>query len=270
MPKLLPDRNGIAYVKSSVSNRPENWTLDLETNVPQQLDIGGHQSAAMWSRNGRRFAYSILRGGWNVYVRSAGSSEDTQLTATDHFNHVTSWSADGELLVFTEASSDTGDSDIWIVRADGSEDPQLLIATPANEDQATFSPNGRWIAYRSDRSGQHDILVAPFPSSEAPKTVSADGGTEPVWSKDGRELYYRTDDVLMAVPVSDGPELEPGRPVLVFEDHFLRTGGEQESANYDVAPDGRFLMLSPAEGDGTSLVVVLNWFEELKRLVPTE
>ena len=162
--------------------------------------------------------------------------------------------------------------DIWVVRADGSEDPQPLIATPAREDQATVSPNGRWIAYRSDRSGQHDILVEPFPSGGRPRTVSASGGTEPVWSKDSRELYYRTDDELMAVPVSAGPELQPfDRPIPLFKDRFSRRGAYAgPTSTYDVAPDGRFLMVDPAQGGGTSFVVVLHWLEELKRLVPTE
>ena len=271
-PTVLPDGDGIAYLLLDALGRASNWTLDLQTNVPQQLAIEGYQqSRARWSPDGRFVFARFEDGNWNIYLGSAESPAVTPLTDTDDYFMVPTWSANGEWVVFTAQSGATRDRDIWVVRADGSEDPQPLIATAAREEHATVSPTGQWIAYTSYRSGQPEILVEPFPpSGELPRTVSASGGTEPVWSKDGRELYYRTDDELMAVPVSAGPEFEPGRPVPLFEDHFSRRGYAGPTSTYDVARDGRFLMVDPAEGDGTSLVVVLNWFEELKRLVPTE
>ena len=265
-PTVLPDGNGIAYMVAGASGPASNWTFDLERSVPQRLEIEGQQSRAMWSPDGRRFVLSMFTGSWNIYLGSADSSNVRRLTTTNRYFIAQSWSADGELVVFQEHDIHTGDTDTWIVRADGTEDPRLFRGTAAEEAQAVVSPNGRWIAYRSDHSGQHEILVEPFPSGGQPERVSASGGTEPVWSKDSRELYYRTDDELMAVPVSTGPELQPGRPIPLFTDHFSR--GAPAGPGYDVAPDGRFLMVDPTEGDSTNLMVVLDWFEELKRLVP--
>ena len=99
--------------------------------------------------------------------------------------------------------------------------------------------------------------------------MSAKGGTEPVWSKDGRELYYRADRHMMAVPVGTGEDLEPGRPVELFADRFVRT--LIGNPNYDVSPDGRFLMIKAADNrEKSGLMVVRNWFEELKRLLPVQ
>ena len=256
-PTVLPEGNGIAYYVAAASGPGSSRTLDLERNVPQRLAIEGQQTDVRWSPNGRRFAFSIFENGrWDLRLGSADGSEARPLPATDRHSKAMSWSADGEWVVFTEAIVDTGDRDIWVVRADGSEDPHPLIATPAEETQATVSPNGRWIAYRSDDGSGPEILVESFPSGGNPRRLSASGGTEPVWSKDGRELYYRTDDYLMAVPVSTGQELQPGRPAPLFEDHFLR--GAPGYPNYDVARDGRFLMVEPAESGGTSFTVVVN------------
>ncbi len=99
--------------------------------------------------------------------------------------------------------------------------------------------------------------------------MSASVGTEPVWSGDGRELYYRTDSYVMMVAIDSGEDLEPGRPVELFEDRFART--DLRIPNYDVSPDGRFLMIEAANTQAaTSLTVVLNWHEELKRLLPVD
>ena len=272
-PTVLPGGDGIAYVVTDTSGRVSNWTLDLKTNVPPQLSIGGTQSPARWSPDGRRFVVAKFDGSSNIHLGSADSSDTSQLTATDQRSVGPSWSGDGEWVVFTAATAAISDRDIWVVRPDSSEEPRPLIATPAEETQATVSPNGRWIAYRSDRSGQHEILVEPFPSGGEPTRVSASGGTEPVWSKDSHELYYRADDHLMAVPVGDGSEFQNSPPIPLFEDRSARgigPPGTGATSTYDVAPDGRFLMVEQAEGDSTSFVVVLNWFEELKRLVPTE
>ena len=270
-PTVLPDGKGIAYAVAAANGPASHWTLDRERNVPQPLDSEGDESHTSWSPDGRRVASSILENNhWDLHLRSADGSDVRRLTsATDHYL-LPSWSGNGEWVVFTAQSVTTGYRDIWVVRADGSEDPQPLIATPARENLATVSRDGQWIAYESDRSGQPEILVEPFISGGRPRTVSVGGGTGPVWSKDGRELYYRNDDELMAVRVSAGSEPQPfGPPSPLFKDRFSRLGLlAVPTSNYDVAPDGRFLMVEPTGSSGTSLVVVVNWFEELKRLVP--
>ena len=254
-----------------------NWTLDLRRNVPQRMDFEGLQGVTRRSPDGRRFVFAAAPAGsavFNLYLGATDSPEVSQLTSTQGVSIPGGWSADGEWVVYTQFEPDTQDDGLWIVRADGSEDPRVFRDTPAIETQPSVSPNGRWLAYSSDRSGEAEILVEPFPASGVATQVSAKGGTEPVWSKDGRELYYRAgagaeDRYMMAVPVGTGEDLEPGRPVELFEDHFALTR-PLRIPNYDVSPDGRFLMIRAADNREGGLIVVLNWFEELKRLLPVQ
>ncbi len=115
--------------------------------------------------------------------------------------------------------------------------------------------------------------MTPFPGPGGRQPISTDGGTEPVWSRDGRELYYRNGDALMAVTISTEPALTPGKPTLLFAGPY-RSGvfvGGNPGSNYDVTPDGRFVMIrNEGSSAATQILVVLNWFEELERLVPTE
>jgi hypothetical protein len=136
-----------------------------------------------------------------------------------------------------------------------------------------FSPDGRWIAYASKESGGREIYVRPFPDSGGKWQVSVGGGTEPQWSHDGRELFYRTGEKMMAVEIDTRDGFVPGKPKILFEGHSVPTPNpEWVRANYDVSPDGqRFLMVAPAEPGRTAsnrIEVVLNWTEELKRLAP--
>jgi hypothetical protein len=140
-----------------------------------------------------------------------------------------------------------------------------LLATRFSETSPTLSPDGRWLAYVSNESGRYEVYVQSYPGPGARLQVSTDGGRAPLWSADGRQLFYRYADQMMAVPVAAGPSFSAGKPRLLFEGRYA--GG------YDVSPDGRrFLMIRIEEesADKTELHVVLNWFEELKRLVPTK
>ena len=141
---------------------------------------------------------------------------------------------------------------------------------PFNESAPRFSPNGHWIAYVSNESGRYEIYVVSYPSSSGKLQISKDGGTEPVWNQNGRELFYRTGSKMMVVDVDTRTTFTAGKPRLLFEGKYLPTPAT--SPNYDVSPDGqRFLMLTaadPEEQAQTEINVVFNWFEELKRRVP--
>jgi len=145
-----------------------------------------------------------------------------------------------------------------------------IIATEFDEHSPMFSPDGHWLAYVSGRSGREEVCVQAYPGSGPWHQVSTDGGREPVWSRDGRELFYRSGDRMMVVDVAAGPELSIGLPRVLFEGHYLMGFGGGNM--YDVTPDGqRFLMVrQPPDAAPTEIRVVLNWAEELKRLVPTE
>jgi len=156
--------------------------------------------------------------------------------------------------------------DLWTLSLDdGSVTP--LLRSPANERSPAFSPDGRWLAFASDQSGIDQVYVQAYPGPGPPIRISTDGGREPVWSRDGRELFYRHGGAMVAAPVRTERPLAPGRPIRLFEDRYATE--YLGRSNYDVGPDGRFLMVEVEEGsERARLDVILNWFDELERLVP--
>ena len=139
-------------------------------------------------------------------------------------------------------------------------------------DAPQISPDGRWLVYASEESGRREIYVQPFPGPGGKWQISTEGGTEPVWNRNGRELFYRSGDKMMAVDISTQPSFAAGKPRKLFEGHYLPNPISLARPNYDVSADGqRFLMVKPIEQEQaapTQINVVLNWTEELKRLVP--
>ncbi len=130
-------------------------------------------------------------------------------------------------------------------------------------------PNGRWIAYVSNESGRDEVYVRSFPELQNQTPVSTQGGVEPLWSRDGTELFYRSPRSMMVVSIATEPSLSLGRPQRLFEDRYIRSG--YPWTTYDVAPDGRRLLMlqtRPGTAAPQEIAVVLSWFEELKRLVP--
>jgi Tol biopolymer transport system component len=134
-----------------------------------------------------------------------------------------------------------------------------------------FSPDGRWLACVSNESGRYEIYVQPYPGPGGKWQISTEGGTEPVWNPNGRELFYRSGNKMIAVDIATQPSFAAGKPKVLFEGQYEPT--VFTNSNYDASPDGhRFLMLKPSEQEQsapTQINVVLNWFEELKRRVPT-
>jgi len=132
------------------------------------------------------------------------------------------------------------------------------VQTPFNERNPRFSPDGRWVAYESDETGLTEVYLVPYPGPGRKVKISTDGGTSPVWARDGRALFYRNGDAMMGVPIQTLPSFSPGRARLLFR--------KVSPHPFDVAPDGRFLMIEdlPAPALGP-LTVALNWHAELKR-----
>ena len=151
---------------------------------------------------------------------------------------------------------------------DGDGRPQLLI--PGGRF-SKFSPDGRWFAYSRDERGQLDVYVSPYSEPEVQWQVSGEeGGIEAVWSPDGTELFYRSGNQMMVVSIQTEPTFKAGRPRVLFEGLYLSTNISLGYQYYDISPDGqRFLMIKAVEGSTGQINVVLNWFEELKRLAPT-
>jgi serine/threonine-protein kinase len=161
--------------------------------------------------------------------------------------------------------------DIGVLRVGASFEEEILLGTPFEELEPSISPDGKSLAYVSDESGRREVYVRDFPGPGRRWDISAGGGDEPLWAPSGRELFYRNGNQMMVVPFS--AVREPGTPLVLFEGEYERDPIGNDARNYDVSSDGtRFLMVRrEVESDRPQqqqLNVVLNWFEELKRLDP--
>jgi len=266
-PRLSPDGQRVAVAVRSGLNQ-DIWIYDIGRGTRMRLTVEGNNASPVWTLDGTRVTFSSDRDGpQNLYWKPAdGSGQAEFLLNMNSQNNLipTSWSPDGESLAFYDA---TGARDIWALPREG--DALPFVATAFNERSPMFSPDGRWLAYVSNESGRDEIYVKPYPGPGGKWPISTEGGTEPRWSADGRELFYRLEDKMMVVEVQSEPAFTSGRPQLVFEVPYLPD--PFGTSNYDISPDGqRFLMLieDTAQAQG-QINVVLNWFEELKRLVPT-
>jgi serine/threonine-protein kinase len=268
-PAISPDGH---YAAVTIDGPVEGiWILEfsrLTLTSLTQTSLGSSQ-APVWTPDGKRVVYRGTRTGFrNIYWKAVdGSGEEERLTRSDNLQTPGSWAPDGRQLSFSDIDLATG-SDNWILSVDGERKPKVLLKTTASEAGARFSPDGRWLAYSSDESGTREIYVRPFPGPGGKHQISTDGGTEPVWSRDGRQLYYRKGDKMMAVNVATRPGFIAGSPRFLFGGQYQVS--DTGRAGYDVASDGRFLMVQPVEPEqpATQINFVINLFEELKRRVP--
>ena len=268
-PRLSPDGQRVAVAVQSVANT-DIWIYNIGRGTRMRLTVEGNDnSAPVWTPDGTRVTFTSDRDGpRDLYWKPADGSGQAELLLNMNSQNIlrpTSWSPDGESLAFYAVAATR---DIWVLPRGGDASP--FVATAFGEGSPLFSPDSRWLAYVSNESGRDEIYVQPYPGPGGKWPISTEGGTEPVWSVDGRELFYRLGDKMMVVEVQSEPAFSSGRPQLVFEEPYLRD--RFGTSNYDISPDGqRFLMIKAAEeepGPG-QINVVTNWFEELKRLVPT-
>jgi Tol biopolymer transport system component len=245
--------------------------MDIARGATSRLTFSaGEDESPVWAANGSRVAYggSVLIGRRLLNWKRAdgGGSEETLWEGGTH-THLSSASADGMLLAFTDYDS-ISSGDIWTLPLTGERKPRLFLKTPFNEYDAKFSPDGRWLAYTSDESGRTEVYVQAFPGPGGKWQVSVNGGHSPVWARNGRELFYRNASHTLAVSVPAGATFSPGTPQTLFSGEFSET--PRLEANYDVAPDGRFLVVKGTKTAGliTSYIVVLNLMEELKSRIP--
>ncbi len=175
-------------------------------------------------------------------------------------------------MAFHELNPETG-YDLGSVSLQDEPLRKTLLATEFRETHPQISPDGRWLAYTSDESGQGEIYVRPFPGMDGKWRVSREGGTEPLWSADGRELFYRDGRAVLAVSVETASAFRSGDPRVLFSGPYRRWSTGYSGHTYDVTPDGeRFVMIRESETDltGGEIIVIQNWLEELERLVPTD
>jgi Tol biopolymer transport system component len=269
-PRVAPDGRRVAV--TIADQETHIWVYDVARERLTRLTFEGTvNNVPTWSSDGQRIAFRSNRAGgpgslfWQGSDNSGGAE---RLTTTDYTHLPNSFSSDGQLLAFQENNPQTG-RDLWVLRL-ADRKRELFLRTPFQETAPKFSIDGRWLAYSSDESGRAEVYVQPYPGPGGRWQISTEGGQEPVWNPNGRELFYRSGSKIMAVEVDTKSGFSPGTPRMLFEGAYLPTPAVLP--DYDVSPDGqRFLMLKPVETQTsapTQINVVLNWFEELKRRVP--
>ncbi len=272
-PRLSPDARRLAAHLQDDEN--DVWAGDLSRGALTRLTFDRMEDETpVWSPDGRNVAYAASRAGPSrgVYTRAAdGSGPEEFLWNSAEHSHVIDWSPDGRALVVNVLHPTNG-SDLLLLDLE-TRHARPLIQSRFNDRYGRLSPDGRWIAYSSDESGREEIYVQPFPGLDARVQVSPGGGTQPIWSRDGRELYYRGPRDVMASAVDARAPMVFAPPHALFADRFERPQPDGH-ITYDVAPDGRFLMIAAPRADGgtsgrNEIHVVLNWFEELKARAPT-
>jgi serine/threonine-protein kinase len=271
LPRVSPDGTKVGL--AIVDQENDIWVWDLIRTTLTRLTFDpGFDGDPVWTPDGLRIAFSSEQGGaLNMFRRAAdGTGSVERLSESANPQSPTSFSPDGTRLVFTEAFND-----LAVLTMAGDRQVTPLVKTKFPERNGEISPDGKWLAYQSNESGLSEIYVRPFPNVDAGRwQVSTGGGTQPLWARDGKELFYRAvDGAVMRAAVDGGTTFKSDTPMRLFPGPYL-AGGGNGGRTYDMSPDGkRFLMVKEGAPDERaaphSLILVQNWFEELKRLVPT-
>jgi Tol biopolymer transport system component len=266
VPRLSPtDRQLVVTLTEAEATNV--WLVELARGALSRVTSEGNNGAAIWHPDGARVTYSSDRAGsMNLYDQPVDSSAPARrLTESPNAQFPGSWSGDGTKLAYVESHPET-QLDVWIWNEKtGRGEP--FLTTDFNESGAVFSPDGRFIAYVSDETGDDQVHVRAYPGPAGKWPISVDGGREPSWGRDGSELYYRNKGWMVAVPIQTGSEFSAGAPQPLFEAPYDEAGAFY--ANYSVTKDGEFVMVrSDEENRAENLIVVLNWFRELEQRVP--
>jgi serine/threonine-protein kinase len=276
-PRIAPDGTRIAIDVNENGAERNVWIWDLRRETLELFTKDpAHNPMVTWSPDGRQLVFGSERSGVsNLYRQAAdGSGEPERLFKSDSVQIPISYTPDGRLLVSVGVSGQQ--RDIYLATLEGEREIRPLIHSPANELTAEVSPDGRWLTYDSDESGQFEVYVRAFPDVYGGSRwqISSGGGRQPMWSRNGRELFFRDfSGAVIAVPVVTGPVFAPGRPAKLIDGAtYSGAGGRGGGRTYDVTVDGlHFLMLKGSEAArAPELVVVLNWFDELQRLSPID
>jgi len=260
-PRISPDGRRIAVIQLGELGVGEIWVMDVDGGQAFPVAGDGADYNAVWTRDGTKLTYTS--NGDMFEKRVDRDDARVQLLSRENYQVPRSWSPDGRFLAFMELSP--AGARIWVMPRDG--EPEPLLDSSFNSGTPRFAPRGDWIAYVSDQSGQEEVYVRHYPGSERGKRISRGGGREPVWSVDGRELFYRRGNKMMAVQITTEPELEAGDPVELWEAPYFSQ--ELPFTNYGVASDGRFLMLrvphmSDTETEPTKIHVFLDWLTAIE------
>ncbi len=264
--RLSPDEQRLAVTRNDLQTQTSDiYLLELARGTETRFTLDpANDGAPIWSPDGSRIIWASSRESvFNLYRKAAsGAGQDELLLRLDRPKSPIDWSANGKFLLCLESHPQTR-RDLWVLPLEGERNPWPWLNTPFDEFFARFAPDGKWIAYTSDESGRYEIYVQAFtpgaPASGGKVPLSTNGGVDPHWRRDGRELYYRSGGKLMAVDVTLGAEVKAGTPRELFPLSSL--------FNLEVTGDGQrfLLMTSAADASVPLFTVVLNWMAELKK-----
>jgi serine/threonine-protein kinase len=276
-PSMSPDGQQLA-VDVVEGSGTDVWVYDWQRDTMTRLTFTGRADGAVWSPDGRYIAFLAVGEGLSV-IRSDGSGKPQLLTQSKQRQGPWSFTPDGKRLAFNEASSGSG-FDLWTLPLESDNagiragKPEVFLQTPANEQNPSFSPDGRWMVYYSDESGTAQVYVRAFPDKGGKWQISNSGGAWPMWSRNGRELFFETlDNHIMVAPYAvKGDSFVADKPRMWSGKQLGTAGGRK---NVDLAPDGkRIVALMPANEDKSSqeaknhVTFLMNFFDELRRRVP--
>ncbi len=275
-PRVAPDGSTLSFLLQR-DRESVLYTYDLGRGTTARLSQDSNAvEAAAWHPDGNGVAVATSDG-----ISMLENGRQTLLVAPEpgYQKHNMRWTPDGQQLVYTRQQGQN--HDIWVHDIDGAQPDRPIVATPAREEGPALSPDGRWLAFSGHESGRAEIYVQAWPEGRR-STVSREGGTASVWSADGSALFFvgSHDDVLkmLRVAVTVGPSgLQLGNPEPLFDirytapdgtDYFYVWNNNRRGAGYDILPDGRFVLLRQAQADIREVVIVQNWFDEVRRLAP--
>ncbi|HUQ94502.1 MAG TPA: hypothetical protein VM120_22660, partial [Bryobacteraceae bacterium] len=268
-PSLSPDgRRVVAH--RTVQNNTDIWMFDSIRSTRFTFDTSADRFP-LWSPDGRSVVFDSNRTSTrDLYVKSSDNTGIEELLFESQEDKVAwDWSPDGKFLLYSVVSNPKKSSaDLWALPLERERKPHKFLATKAEERQSIFSPDNHWVAYASDESGRYQIYVRPFPGPGGQWQVSTSGGVQPRWRADGKELYYIAPDArLMAISVTTkGASFELGTSAALFQTRIW--GGGTNATNglqYDVAPDGKFLInITTEDAVVSSITVLLNWTPQKK------
>jgi serine/threonine-protein kinase len=283
-PRFSPDGKRLAFELATGMERADIWVKDLERDITTRVThLPGRNNWPVWTPDGKNIVFaSFLQPASGMYwVRADGAGEAQRLTDTSLFQAPCSFSPDGKRLSYFQRSVDFRGSEIYTVPVEGDHDhPRLgkaeaFLRSSSNDTLPAFSPDGRWLAYASNESGSRELYVRPFPGPGGKSQISTGGGSHPIWSRDGRKLFFLAPDWrIMVVEYTAGSDaFSPGKPRMWSQTSLPSLGGNYP---YDLAPDGKRFAVVMSSGTGEeqvqghidSVTVLLNFFDELRRKVP--
>jgi Tol biopolymer transport system component len=267
-PELSPDEKRISTSAiHAQGNIIDFFIVDVARNIPTRLTFGPTLNrSSIWSPDSRYVAYTFLVNGKAALVKKRfdGSGSEEVISDKANVSTVCDWSRDGKWILYTVIREHT-QSDLWYLPAAGGGEPKPFVATKALESCGQFSPDGKWVAYSSDESGANQVYVGAFPSGSKWQ-ISKDGGTQPRWRGDGKELFFSPVDggVMMAAEIRAGAAIESGNPVKLFPAQVPPAAG---GIDYSVTRDGQKFVIPIEAHSGVAepITAVLNWTSLLKK-----